>query len=123
MDILSPIKDGTNPLGTGAFLNQSGQYETPVVGPGGSGGAIIEIEIDFGDMSFSKTFVINDASASPSSKILVFPSPNPGTDRVGNDWEHEIPAMIAKGDTGNFSLSVSFSVPVRGKRKIYYQIN
>jgi hypothetical protein len=83
---------------------------------------ITEIEVDFGEEEFSKTFTIVDALSTITSKILCFPSPNSGTNRVGNDWELEIPSLVAVAANGTFDLTVSFNDIVSGKRKIYYQI-
>lgn len=82
---------------------------------------LVEIEIDFGAAPLSsKTFTITDAGVITTNKILIYTSPKPGTGRVGNDWEVEMPFFTAKAGVGNFLLSVVFPHLVVGKRNIYY---
>lgn len=89
----------------------------------GGGVSLTEIEVDFGMTPISsESFTITDALVSGTNKILVFTSSNTATDRVGNDWEFEMPFMSAVAGTGNFLLSFVFPHLVVGKRKILYQI-
>jgi hypothetical protein len=113
------VKNKANPTGTGKYLNESGAY---VNLPTAGSPTVTEVEVDFGEEQFSKTFTITDALSTVTSKILCFPSPNPGTDRIGNDWELEVPSIIAVADEGFFNVTISFNDIVSGKRKIYYQI-
>lgn len=85
---------------------------------------LTEVEIDFGNNPIpSKSFTIIDAAVTgPTKKILVYTSPNPATDRLGNDWELDMPFFSATAGTGEFNLSVIFQNLVVGKRNIYYQI-
>jgi hypothetical protein len=100
------------------------QLLTPPGGGGGGSITLTEVEIDFGTNPISsKSFTIADALVTgPTKKILVYTSPNPGTDRVGNDWELDMPFFSAVAGTGDFTLSVVFPHHVVGKRKINYQI-
>jgi len=93
-----------------------------VAGGGGGSITLTEIEVNMGDKSPSKKFTVPDASITPSSKILVFPSPNQATGRRGNDWELDQATLTALAGTGNFQLSVLSPFRMRGNRKMYYQV-
>jgi hypothetical protein len=92
--------------------------------PSGSGTTTTEVEIDFGTTpQWSKTFTITDAGVSPSSKILLFPSGNVATGRVGNDAEWDNLILAGLAGTGNFEVTAIASPgPIVGKRKVYYQL-
>lgn len=103
------------------------------VGPTGPAGAdgedgtppsLTSIEVDFGLMSYSKTFTVTDVSVSPASKILAQVSSEPATDRQPGDAEWDTIVLAAQADTGQFFLT-AFPVPgpVEGKRKVLYQVS
>lgn len=89
-----------------------------------SGGAsLTEVEFDMGSTPIpTNSFTITDASVTPSSKIVVFPSPNPATGRVGNDFEFDSATFSALTGTGSFTLYVNSPYKMVGKRNVYYQI-
>lgn len=90
---------------------------------GGGGATATEVEIDFGTMAVPITsWTITDAGIDPTKKILVFPSPNPATDRLGNDWELDSAVFTGLAGSGNFALSAIPTTRMVGKRKIYYQV-
>ena len=85
---------------------------------------VYETEIDFGSTPVkSKRFTITDAGASPTSKILVSPSGNIATGRVGNDWEWDTINFSARSSTGTFELTATASGRIKGKRKVFYTLN
>jgi hypothetical protein len=87
-------------------------------------GKTTEVEIDFGTKPIrTKRFTITDALAATTSKILITPSGNIGTNRGTDDWEWDTINFAAKGNSGNFTLSAYASGKVGGKRKIFYTIN
>lgn len=108
----------------------SNKFLTPIQFPDGTtqstaatGGSLslTEIEVDFGAKpTRSKKFTITDASISGTSKIIVSPSGNTATGRVGNDWEWDTINCSAKSGTGQFILTCFASGRVAGKRKFYY---
>lgn len=87
----------------------------------GGGLSLTEIEVDFGSKPIkSKKFTITDASITGASKIIVSPSGNVATGRVGDDWEWDSISTSAKAGTGQFVLTCFASGKVAGKRKFYY---
>ena len=94
-------------------------------GPTGPAGPTVatEVEIDFGTAPcWDATFTVTDAAVTGSSKILVFPSGNTATDRVGNDlaWDNILLGAVA--GAGQFVVTaIAVPGPIVGKRKIYYQ--
>jgi len=90
--------------------------------PGGS--STTEIEIDFGSSPVTnKGFTITDTGVSGTSKILAFPSGNPATDRVGNDYEWDQIQFSAIPGTESFTLYASvINGSVVGKRNVFYQV-
>jgi len=91
----------------------------------GAGGSVTltEVEIDFGTFDAPVTqWTITDGAVGPTNKILVFPSPNPGTGRIGNDWEGDRASFTAVAGTGDFLLTASPSGRMVGARKVYYQV-
>lgn len=108
-----------NPTGTGKFLNEKGEYETP----SNSGFVLTEVEIDFGNVAVSsKKFNITNASVNTGTNLIITTSSNPATDRKGNDWELDMPFFSTVSKNGSFDLSVVFNHRVKGKRKINYII-
>lgn len=107
------------PGGTTLFLRADDTWAAP---PGGAGSfAITETEIDFGSTPVKdKRFTITDAGISATSKIMVTPSGNVATGRVGNDWEWDTIGFSALAGTGNFVLTAFPSGFVVGKRKVFY---
>ncbi len=90
---------------------------------GGGGGALTETEIDFGTAPVrSKKFTVVDGTVTGSSKIIVSPSGNVGTGRVGDDWEWDSVSLAAKAGTGSFTISAHASGRIRGNRKVYYSV-
>lgn len=90
-------------------------------GGGGGGLSLTETEIDFGTLPVQgKRFTITEASITTSSLIMVSPSGNVATDRVGDDWEWDSINFSAKPNTGTFTLTANASGRIRGKRKILY---
>jgi hypothetical protein len=83
-----------------------------------------EVEVDFGTTpEWSKTFTITQAAVTGASKILVFPSGNPATDRVGDDASWDNLLLSAVAGAGEFNVTVmAVPGPVVGKRNIYYQV-
>lgn len=83
-----------------------------------------ETEIDFGSVPVKdKTFTITDANVTSSSKIIVNPSGNVATGRVGNDLEWDNLILGALGGTGSFVLTaLATPGPIVGKRKVFYQV-
>lgn len=115
----------TNNLGTGTansttYLRGDQTWATPAGGPGGM--TITEYELDFGNTPVTEgSFVITDAGISGTSKIIVQPSGNVATSRVGNDYSWETFSYSATSGTGNFTLYANCSNgSLVGKRKIYY---
>ncbi len=85
--------------------------------------SLTEVEIDFGTILTPITsWTIADAAIDVSKKILVFLSPNPATDRVGNDWELDNAFFTGLAGAGNFALSFLSGTKIIGKRNIYYQV-
>lgn len=116
----SQIKNLANPAGTGKYLNESGDY---VIVPNGGTPTLITIEVDFGtEPVTSKTFNIIDANIGLLNKVLTYTNSIPATDRVGNDWEVDMPFMTTVVASGSFNLSFVFQYPVVGNRTIDYQI-
>jgi hypothetical protein len=113
------VKNISNPTGTKA-LCEDGVYRNL---SGGSVSTLTEIEIDFGINGVtSASFAIADALVGVSNKIICFGSPNPATDRLGNDWEVDEAFITAKASTAMVGIYVNSRFPMVGKRKIYYQI-
>lgn len=112
--VMEEITLGTNLSLSGTTLNASG----------GAGASWSETEIDFGSTpTWDKTFTITDGTVSGSSKIMVLPSGNVGTDRVGNDWEWDSLMLSALAGSGQFTLSaLAMPGPVVGKRKVFYTV-
>jgi hypothetical protein len=82
-----------------------------------------EIEINFGTLSNPiRSWLINDNNVSTSNKILVYPSPNPGTDRIGNDWEFDYATFTATASNQSLQIYASTDIAMIGYRKIYYII-
>lgn len=82
---------------------------------------ITEVEIDFGSFPVSsKRLTISDETVTPSSMIVVTPSGNVATGRVGDDWEWDSIVFSAKPNAGSFTLTANASGRIRGKRKILY---
>lgn len=105
---------GTNLSLAGTVLNATG-----------GGATWTEVEINFGTKpEWSKTFTIVDPSALPASKILVMPSGNVATGRVGNDLEWDNMVLGALSGTGQFTLTaLATPGPVVGNRKVFYSIS
>lgn len=101
------------------YLRGDGTWSTP---SGSSGSfSVTEVEIDFGSApTRSKRITVTDAAISTSSKIMVSPSGNVATGRVGNDWEWDTINFSVVPGTGNFLLTGYASGRIKGKRKIYY---
>lgn len=99
------------------WLDGVGNYTTPTASV-----AITETEIDFGSTpTTGGDFVITNAGVSVTSKIMVTPSGNVATGRVGNDYTWESFTFSAVGGTGNFVLSaICSNGSVVGKRKVFY---
>jgi hypothetical protein len=84
---------------------------------------VTEVEIDFGSVPVpSKSFVITEALASPTSKIIPSPSSKTATGRVGtDDMEWDMISLSAVPGSGSFTLyAVANPGPVVGKRNIQY---
>lgn len=109
------ISLGTNLSMSGTTLNASG---------GGAGASWTEVEVDFGTKpEWSKTFTIIDGTVSGTSKIIVVPSGNVGTSRVGNDLEWDNLILGAIAGAGQFILTaLSVPGPVVGNRKVFYTV-
>lgn len=110
--------------GTNVTVDDSNpQY--PVISTTGGGGSATttEVEIDFGGIDTPITsWTITDASVSPTSKILVWPSPNPATGRIGNDWSVDQVTLSAESGTGILIVYAASPYRIIGPRKIYYQV-
>ncbi len=110
-------------VGAGVTASYSSETITVTVPGGGGGGSMAETEIDFGTTPVQgKKFTIVDAGVSPTSKILVLPSGNVATGRVGDDWEWDSIVFAAKPGTGNFGLTAYASGRIKGRRKIFYSV-
>ena len=82
-----------------------------------------ETEIDFGSTpNTNKNTTVTDANVSGSSKIIVVPSGNAATGRVGNDYEWDSIIFSAVAGTGGFILSALATFACVGKRKVFYQV-
>ncbi len=104
---------------SGKFLKDDLTWDTPAGGGGGL--TLTEFEVDFGTKPVrSKKFTITAAGVSGSSKVIVSPSGNVATGRVGDDWEWDTISTSAKAGTGQFVLTCFASGKVAGKRKFYY---
>lgn len=104
---------------SGKFLKDDLTWGTPAGGGGGL--TLTEFEVDFGTKPVrSKKFIITAAGVSGSSKVIVSPSGNVATGRVGDDWEWDAISTSAKAGTGQFVLTCFASGKVAGKRKFYY---
>ena len=83
---------------------------------------ITEVEIDFGTLPVTgKRFSITDVAITATKKIMILPSGNVATGRVGDDWDWDTIIFTAKAGAGNFALTAK--VPrgrIRGKRKVFY---
>lgn len=91
----------------------------------GAGGGITlnEIEIDFGGpTNQTSQWVISAPGVVATDKILITLSPNPATDRMGNDWAGDIVQFSAQADTDQFFLSAAYEGLIYGFRRIYYQV-
>lgn len=117
-----PLVDGS----PGQVLTTNGGGVLSFASPSnGSGGTITfnEIEIDFGNAPISsKNFNITNSLVTSGSSLIITTSNNVATDRVGNDWEFDLPFFSYKVNNGSFILSVVFNGLVVGKRKIKYSI-
>lgn len=110
---------GASGGGTTNFLRADGTWAAP--SGGGGGLTLTEIEVDFGTKPIrSKKFTITAAGVTGTSKIIVTPSGNVATGRVGDDWEWDSIATSAKAGSGQFTLTCFASGKVAGKRKFYY---
>ena len=85
---------------------------------------IVEVEINFDPKwSYDANFIITDAECTTSSQVLVWPSGNTATGRVGDDSEWDAIILAARPQSGQFYLSaLAQPGPIAGNRKIYYQI-
>ena len=83
---------------------------------------ITEVEIDFGTLpTRGKRFTITDAFITANSKIIVVPSGNTATGRVGDDWDWEGIFFSARAAAGSFTLTARVPMSkVRGRRKVFY---
>ena len=104
---------------SGKFLKDDLTWDT--LAGGGGGLTLTEFEVDFGTKPIrSKKFTITAAGVTGSSKVIVNPSGNVATGRVGDDWEWDAISTSAKAGTGQFVLTCFASGRVAGKRKFYY---
>lgn len=84
---------------------------------------LIESEVDFGVFPKSSiSYTISEPLSTPSKNILVYPSPNSATSRVGNDWEVDVATFTGKCYDGYIKVFISSPYKITGFRKIYYQI-
>ena len=84
-----------------------------------------EVTIDFGSSKpqWTKTFTIVDASVAVTSSVLVFPSGNVATGRVGNDAEWDSLILTATPAAGSFTLTATaFPGPIVGNRLVCYAV-
>lgn len=83
---------------------------------------LTETEIDFGSTPVSEaSFTVTNALITALSKIMVTPSGNTATSRVGNDYSWEAFSFSALAAAGTFTLYANCSNgSVVGKRKIFY---
>lgn len=126
-DFSEAVDDRVNALlvaGTNITLTYDDPSNTLTIdAAGGGGGALTETEIDFGTAPVrSKKFTVFDGTVTGSSKIIVSPSGNVGTGRVGDDWEWDSVSLAAKAGTGSFTISAHASGRIRGNRKVYYSV-
>ena len=109
--------------GAGVTATYLGGVVTVNIPGGGGGSSMSEVEIDFGTTPVQgKKFTIVDAAIAPTSKIIVSPSGNIGTGRVGDDWEWDSIAFAAKPGAGSFDLTAYASGRIVGNRKIFYSV-
>lgn len=110
--------------GTNVTITTNAATDTITISASGGGGsfAVSETEVDFGSgvPVRSKVFTITDAAINSAHKIMVTPSGNVATGRVGNDWEWDSIQSIARAGTGQFFLTCIASGRVKGKRKFHY---
>ena len=110
--------------GTTKFLREDATWQVPA-GGGGGGGTWTEVEIDFGSTKpqYDAQFTITDAGVSSSSKLIVLESGKAATGRVLGDSQWDSIGLSANPGAGNFVVyAVANPGPVKGKRKIQYQI-
>jgi hypothetical protein len=92
-----------------------------------SGGAVATtvIEVDFGTKPIrSKTFTITDAAVLSTSNISALESGKPATGRIGIDAEWDSIVLAVLPAAGSFKLIArAIPGPVKGKRKIQYQVS
>lgn len=123
-DFSEAVDDRVNALlvaGTNITLTYNDPANTLTIAA--VGGTLTETEIDFGAAPVrSKRFTIVDGSVTAASKIIVSPSGNVGTGRVGDDWEWDSVSFAAKAGSGSFTISAHASGRIRGNRKVYYSV-
>jgi|GEM_PF-2969193 hypothetical protein len=119
---LSTTVTTLNFVGSGVVASGAGDTTTVTISGGAGTFAVSEAEIDFGSTpQWDKTFTVSDASINSSHKIMVTPSGNVATSRVGDDWAWDGITFAALAGTGQFTLYAKPSPgPVVGRRKIFY---
>lgn len=111
--------------GAGVTASVSGQTATVNIAGGAGGANWTETEIDFGSAvpKYDASFVVVDAAVSAVSKVAVVSSGKVATSRVGDDHQWDALMYAALPAAGSFTLYVqAFPGPVKGARKIQYQI-
>ena len=95
--------------------------DSSTLGGGGATLAFLEVEVDFGTTPVSsKKFNVVDPLITPTDTVIVTPSSNVATGRLGNDWEFDMPFFSTKPNSGNLDIYVTFNHSVVGKRKVKY---
>lgn len=89
------------------------------------GGAIVEIEVDFGSIpTRTKVFTVVDAAVSISSHIIAVQSGNAPTGKSADEVEMDPITFAALPGSGSFKLIASTLMgPVVGKFKVNYKIS
>lgn len=121
----TPVTQRTTVNFTGAGVSTADSGGKTVVTIAGAAGASwTETEIDFGTLPvYTARFTVTDATAVPTSKIIIGESGKVATSRVDGDAEWDSIAVSASPGTGSFTVyAVANPGPVVGKRKVHYAI-
>lgn len=123
------IQDAGTTQGTVNTINFTGSVSATVSGAvatvnitGSGGSSITQIEVNFGTIpTRSKTFVITDATVSPSTPLIVTQSGAAATGRQADENEMDPITFSATPGSGQFILIASaLNGPVVGNYRVNY---